>query len=166
MAVNHPSSDAYAKSGFANRMGWGSRPALLIIDVCQAYWLPSSPLSLLGNPDAEAVPESIRRLLKAAREAKVPVVWSEVEYTQPDMSDAGLFWRKSKVLDVWKKGDPRGLAAHVEGIEPEAGETVIVKKYASAFFGTALATDLHVGHSSRRSLISAVADRMTAGPQY
>lgn len=147
MAVNHASSDSYAKSGFANRMGWGSRPALLIIDVCQAYWSPSSPLSLLGNPEAEAVPESIRRLLKTARDAQIPVVWSEVEYTQPDMADAGLFWRKSKVLDVWKKGDPRGLAAHVEGIEPQAGETVIVKKYASAFFGTALATDLHVGDS-------------------
>lgn len=144
MAVNHPCSDSYANSGFANRMGWGSRPALLIVDVCQAYWSPSSPLSLLGNPEAVGVPESIRRLLKAARDAQVPVLWSDVEYTHLDMADAGLFWHKSKVLDVWKRGDPRGLAAHIEGVEPQVDETVIVKKYASAFFGTALATDLHV----------------------
>ncbi|KFA64986.1 hypothetical protein S40285_09064 [Stachybotrys chlorohalonatus IBT 40285] len=144
MAVNHPSADSYVRSGFANRMGWGSRPALLVIDVCQAYWSRSSPLSLLENPEAGSVPDSIRSLLAAARKAKVPVVWSEVEYTHPDMADAGLFWHKSKVLDIWKKDDPRGLAAHVHGIEPHASETTIVKKYASAFFGTALATDLHI----------------------
>lgn len=144
MAVSHPSSTSYANSGFANRMGWGSRPALLIIDVCKAYWSSSSPLSLLGNPQAEAVPDAIRRLLRAARDAHVPVLWSEVEYTQPNMEDAGLFWRKSKVLDVWKREDPRGLATYVEGIAPRTGETVIIKKYASAFFGTALATDLQV----------------------
>lgn len=144
MAISHPSSDSYAQSGFANRMGWGKRPALLIIDVCQAYWSPSSPLSLLANPEAVGVPDSIRRLLAAARSGNVPVVWSEVEYTQPDMADAGLFWRKSKVLDVWKRGDPRKLAAYVDGLEPKTGETIIVKKYASAFFGTALATELQV----------------------
>ncbi|KAH8646816.1 Isochorismatase-like protein [Xylariales sp. PMI_506] len=150
MAVEHPSSGSYARSGFAQRMGWGERPALLVIDVCKAYWSPSSPLSLLGNPAAEAVPDSIRRLLAAARAGGVPVVWSQVEYNRPDMADAGLFWRKSKVLDVWKQGDPRGLAECMEGIEPAEGDTVIIKKYASAFFGTALATELRVsGYRSR-----------------
>src|SRR4051812_10513045 len=111
MSVQHASSASYAKSGFANRMGWGLRSALLIIDVCVAYWSESSPLSLLGNPDAEAAPDSMRRLLAAAREGNVPVVWSQVEYTHPDMADAGLFWQKAKVLDVWKVDDTRGLAA-------------------------------------------------------
>lgn len=125
-------------------MGWGQRPALLIIDVCVAYWSPSSPLSLLNNPEAVTAPESMRRLLSAARENGFPVVWSTVEYKDPDMADAGLFWHKSKSLDVWKKGDERGLAAYMEGIEPVKGETVILKKYASAFFGTTLASSLHI----------------------
>ncbi|KAK3377466.1 hypothetical protein B0H63DRAFT_524753 [Podospora didyma] len=60
------------------------------------------------------------------------------------MADAGLFWRKAKVLDVWEQGDPRGLAACLPGLEPERGDTVIVKKYASAFFGTTLAASLQV----------------------
>ena len=144
MAVAHVSSDSYAKSGFANRMGWGERPALLIIDVCVAYWSASSPLSLLGNPEAETAPDSMRRLVAAARAGNVPVVWSQVEYTHPDMADAGLFWRKAKVLDVWKKGDTRGLAACLEGLEPATEDTVVVKKYASAFFGTTLASSLQV----------------------
>lgn len=127
-------------------MGWGARPALLIIDVCAAYWTESSPLSLLGNPAAEAAPESMRRLLAAARAGSgVPVVWSQVEYTSPDMADAGLFWRKAKVLNVWQRGDPRGLAKCLDGLEPdETRDTVVVKKYASAFFGTSLATELQV----------------------
>ncbi|CAJ2508931.1 Uu.00g139570.m01.CDS01 [Anthostomella pinea] len=144
MAVNHTSAESYSRSGFANRMGWGQRPALMIIDVCRAYWDASSPLSLLGNAEAEAAPNSIRRLLDAARAGRVPVVWSEVQYSSPDMADAGLFWRKAKVLDVWKKGDSRGLAEPLDGLASEEGDTVVVKKYASAFFGTALATELHV----------------------
>ncbi|KAK7751892.1 hypothetical protein SLS62_006193 [Diatrype stigma] len=146
MSIEGASSASYARSGFANRMGWGARPALLIIDVCAAYWTESSPLSLLGHPAAEAAPDSMRRLLAAARAGKgVPVVWSQVEYTSPDMADAGLFWRKAKVLDVWKRGDPRGLAKCLDGLEPdEERDTVVVKKYASAFFGTTLATELQV----------------------
>ncbi|CAG9984188.1 unnamed protein product [Clonostachys byssicola] len=141
---SHPSSKSYSQSGFGGRMGWGKRPALLIIDVCKAYWTEGSPLSLLGNPEAEAAPDSMRRLLKAARSSGVPVVWSEVQYTHPEMKDAGLFWHKSKGLSVWQKGDTRGLAEYVEGIVPLPEETVIVKKYASAFFGTTLATELQV----------------------
>ncbi|KAJ5930147.1 hypothetical protein N7466_005640 [Penicillium verhagenii] len=140
--LQHLSATSYAQSGFSNRMGWGKRPALLIIDVCKAYWTEGSPLSLLGNPAAESAPESMRHLLSAAREGEVPVVWSEVKYSRPDMSDAGLFWLKAKPLDVWLEGDKRGLADYVDGLEPAIHDTVVVKKYASAFFGTTLATEL------------------------
>ena len=144
MSIPHASSESYARSGFANRMGWGKRPALLIIDVCTAYWTESSPLSLLGNPAAVDAPDSMRKLVAAARAAGVPVVHSQVEYTHPDMADAGLFWNKAKVLNVWHKDDTRGLAACLPGLGPEEGDTVVVKKYASAFFGTTLASSLHV----------------------
>lgn len=125
-------------------MGWGQRPALLLIDVCVAYWSPKSPLSLLDNLAAERAPDSMRRLLAAAREGNVPVVWSKVEYNKADMADAGLFWHKAKVLDVWKSGDERGLAADVEGLTPSKDDVIVVKKYASAFFGTSLSSELKV----------------------
>ncbi|KAK8118195.1 uncharacterized protein PG998_006476 [Apiospora kogelbergensis] len=58
--------------------------------------------------------------------AGVPVLWTAVEYGPGlAMADAGLFWAKPKSL--------RG-----------GGEVVVKKKYASAFFGTALASDLRV----------------------
>lgn len=143
--LEHASSTSYARSGFSNRMGWGKRPALLIIDVCKAYWTEGSPLSLLGNPAAESAPDSMRNLLSAAREGSVPVVWSEVRYSRPDMADAGLFWLKAKPLKVWLKGDTRGLADYMDGLEPAIDDTVVVKKYPSAFFGTTLASELQVG---------------------
>lgn len=65
------------------------------------------------------------------------------------MSDAGLFWRKAKCLDVWLAGDQRGLAECIEGLKPQQGEVVVVKKYASAFFGTSLASELQVRRLSQ-----------------
>lgn len=141
----NPASASYATSGFSARMGWGSRPALLLVDVCTAYWTASSPLSLLSNPAATEAPAVMRRLLAAARAARVPVIWTQVRYEKADMADAGLFWKKAKALDVWKVGDERDLADWMEGLVPREGETVVVKRYPSAFFGTALSTDLTVG---------------------
>lgn len=141
----HPDTASYANSGFGNRMGWGFRPALLLIDVCKAYWTPGSPLDLSAHAPSMACPDVMRRLLAAARMGGCPVLWTAVEYARDgDMRDAGLFWRKSKSLDVWRVGDERGLAEWVEGLKPTAGESVLKKKYASAFFGTVLATELRV----------------------
>lgn len=132
----------YASAGFGNRIGWGKSPALMLIDVCTAYWAEGSPLDTSSNPSSLAAPESMRRLLAAARAGGSPVIWTRCEYD--DMAEAGIFWLKSKALDVWKKGDQRGFDQMLEGLEPQEGDVVIVKKYPSAFFGTDLATRLNV----------------------
>ncbi|EXJ93800.1 hypothetical protein A1O1_02193 [Capronia coronata CBS 617.96] len=142
--TTNSASDSNVQSGYGNRMEWGQRPALILIDVCKAYWTEGSPLSVLSNPTGAASPDSMRRLLAAARAGNVPVIWTKVEYTRADMGDAGLFWRKAKALDVWLKGDTRGLADCIEGLEPAEGEVVVVKKYPSAFFGTSLISELQV----------------------
>jgi nicotinamidase-related amidase len=146
--VAHPEAASYAASGYGNRMGWGKRPALLLIDICKGYWTAGSPLDLSGNPSATTVPESAARLVTAARAGGVPVVWTAVEYTSPDMSDAGLFWQKAKTLEVWRIGSKlheQGLADWVNAdLTPVAGDIVVKKKYASGFFGTTLATELAV----------------------
>lgn len=151
---NHAQASSYQASGFGNRMGWGARPALLLIDVCKAYWTPGSPLDLSGYASAQQCPAIMKRLLEAARASGAPVIWTAVEYSPGlDMADAGLFWKKSKSLGVFNQGlDERGLGGWLEGLEPlpresngaGGGELVVKKKYASAFFGTALASDLQV----------------------
>ena len=134
----------YLKSGFSNKMGWGSRPALCLIDVCKAYWEEGSPLNTSANPESVEAPASMRKLLVAARSAKVPVIWTKVYYDRADMADAGLMYAKAKVLTVWQKGDTRGYDSYVEGLVPEPEEIIITKKMPSAFFGTTLAADLHL----------------------
>jgi len=144
--VSHQDAASYAASGYGRRMGWGSRPALVLIDMCKAYWTPGSPLDLSANPDAVSVPASASRLVAAAREGGVPIAWTAVEYTTPDMADAGLFWLKAKTLEVWQVGSglhQQGLADWVdEGLTPVEGDVLVKKKYPSGFFGTTLATEL------------------------
>ncbi|KAK4549556.1 hypothetical protein LTR36_006553 [Oleoguttula mirabilis] len=134
---------SYKASGFGGRMGWGSRPALLLIDVCTAYWTPGSPLDTSSNPASVASPEVMQRLLTAARASQVPVIWTQVQY-KPGMRDAGLFFAKSKSLDVWEAGNERGFDALMPGLAPTEGEEVVVKRHPSAFFGTELAGMLHL----------------------
>ncbi|ORY61027.1 putative N-carbamoylsarcosine amidase [Pseudomassariella vexata] len=140
----HSQAASHQQSDFGNRMGWGSKPALVLIDVCKAYWTEGSPLNCSGYEPATKAPEAMRHLLAEARSSAIPVIWTTVEYTDLDMRDAGLFWLKSKSLDVWNVGDTRGYNGWVDGLVPERGEMVVKKKYASAFFGTSLATDLRL----------------------
>ncbi|KAF2767269.1 N-carbamoylsarcosine amidase [Teratosphaeria nubilosa] len=142
-STQHADLASYKASGFNGRMGWGQRPALLLIDVCKAYWCSGSPLDTSANPASVASLEVMKRLLATARESKVPVIWTQVSYKK-GMKDAGLFYRKSRVLDVWEEGNTRGYDDLVTGLEPAEGEEVVVKKHPSAFYGTELASQLHL----------------------
>jgi nicotinamidase-related amidase len=53
-----------------------------------------------------------------------------------------VFFRKVTALGCFEAGAHPELAAFAEGLEPVRGETVISKQYASAFFGTSLASTL------------------------
>ncbi|OSS47619.1 hypothetical protein B5807_07269 [Epicoccum nigrum] len=145
MAPNdHSDHDSYVKSGLAGKVGWGNKPALLLVDVCNAYWSKDSPFDTTENPASAAAPASIARLVAAAREGRIPLVWTRIEYTEPDMSDAGIFYCKAPILKVFLKGNETGLESWLPGLEPQAGELVITKRYPSAFFATDLSTRLQV----------------------
>jgi maleamate amidohydrolase len=124
-------------SGFSGRVGWGARPAVVVIDLVRAYTHPDGPFAL---PDAQAAVEATAELVETARDKDVPVVWTVVRYAA-GLADGGLFVRKVPALACFAEdaaGDWGDLA-----LEPAAGELVVVKQYASAFFGTSLATTLH-----------------------
>lgn len=122
-------------SAFDGHLAFGQRPALLIVDFAMAYLDPASPLFA----GAEAALASNVRLLAAARGAGVPVIFTRVEYT-PGGANGGLFYRKIPALKVFDAGSP--LGEFPASLQPEAGETVVTKQYASAFFGTSLAAIL------------------------
>ena len=124
-------------SGFSGRVGWGTRPAVVVIDLVRAYTHPDGPFAL---PDVRPAVEATAELVETARDKDVPVFWTVVRYA-PGLADGGLFVRKVPALACFgadAAGDWGNLA-----LEPDDGEVVVVKQYASAFFGTSLATTLH-----------------------
>lgn len=121
---------------FDKTVGFGERPALLVVDFVRAYTTEGAALYAKGVVDAVAATVP---LLAAARAARVPVIFTKVEYT-PSAIEGGLFVKKVPVLRQLVAGAP--LAAIVPELEPRAEETVLVKQYPSAFFGTSLAPAL------------------------
>jgi maleamate amidohydrolase len=125
----------YARAGYHKPLGFGKKPALLLIDFVEAYFEPSSPL----YADVGAALASANRLLSAAREAGILIVFTNVVY-QNSLVDGGMFRRKVPALDAMEFGNP--LGAWPKGLSPRKGELVISKQYPSAFFGTSLASTL------------------------
>lgn len=127
----------YARGGYTRRLPPGQAPALLIVDFVQAYLEPGSPL-YAGVEEARIASVA---LLATAREAGIPIVHTHVLY-EPGGRDGGVFFRKIPALACFERGAHPELAAFASGLEPRAGETVITKQFASAFFATPLAPTL------------------------
>lgn len=122
--------------GFAGTLRPGRRPSVLAIDLMRAYFDPASPLCL---PSRDCL-ASAARVLAAARGCGVPVIHTRVEYA-PDGSDGGVFVRKVQALEHLYGGGP--MSELMPEVAPVEGELVVTKQYASAFFGTSLASTLH-----------------------
>lgn len=129
----------YAHAGFGNRLGFGNKPALVVIDFCNAYTTPGSPL--FAGDGIDQVRADAAKLLEAARAAGILVLHTTVRYTRGGV-DGGVFFRKAGPLKLFVEGADPHLQAFAPGLEPAAGEPAIVKQYASAFFGTSLASTL------------------------
>lgn len=122
---------------FDGRIGFGRRPALLIVDFIRAYTTTGSPLY------APAVADAVGHtavLLESARRRGALVVFTRVTY-DPQGIAGGRFVDKVPVLRRLVAGEP--LAEIVPELAPGPGEVVLEKQYASAFFGTPLASLLN-----------------------
>jgi len=124
--------------GFHGRAGFGKKPALIVIDMSVGFTDPGSPL----HCDLEDVVEAIGRLLAAARAARLPVVYTTVAYDDAAKERAAVFIEKVPALLTLEAGsrfveiEPR--------LAPQPGEPVLTKLFASAFYGTTLASLLMV----------------------
>lgn len=131
--------EVYGKAGLGQTFTLGRKPALLIVDFSCGF---TDPACTLGS-DMTAEVEATRQLLDAARAKGLPVVHTTIGY-EANGKDGGLWLQKVPALgDLqlgghWVEIDPR--------LEPREDETVIVKKGASAFFGTNLASVLVSQH--------------------
>jgi maleamate amidohydrolase len=121
---------------FDGTLGFGQRPAVIVVDFIRAYTEPGSPL--YAPPVVDAV-KATRTLLEAARAAGLPVIYTRVLY-HPSGIDGGLFVRKVPALRRMIEGEP--LADIVPELPPGPDDLILIKQYASAFFGTSLAATL------------------------
>lgn len=132
---------ALARAGFGQRLEFGERAAVLVIDAqrymvgaegADAQW-PSS----CGDVGRRAV-VMIARLVDAAHAAGIPCVFTRFELAR-DGSDVGVYSRKRRFLDSehWCLEGTAG-AMLVPEITVATDDTVIVKKKPSAFHGTHL----------------------------
>lgn len=137
MTDGQSASDNY-KGVWGNRIGFGVRPALLVIDFMQGYTTEGAPLYAPGV--VSAVAETVE-LLDTARRTGIPVVHTNIRYHPGHFADGGMWVRKAPVMKDMVEGNP--LAAFCPEVVPRAEEVVISKQYASAFFGTSLAPMLH-----------------------
>jgi len=127
--------DFYLKKGFGARVGFGQRPALIVIDMIRAFTDLESPLASKHDSQIEA----INRLLEPARERQVPIIFSTVAY-DPDFQSAGIWIRKIPAISWLVEGSE--WVEVDERFNRRPNEMLLVKKYASCFFGTDLATRL------------------------
>lgn len=126
----------YAEAGFGNRLGFGEAPALLIVDMINAYLVPGAPL----YAGVEAELEVCKRLRDRFHAAEFPVIFTRVEY-EPGGADGGYFFKKVGALKNLERGNP--LGDFPDGLRPADGDIVVTKQYASSFFGTSLASTLN-----------------------
>lgn len=129
------SREDYRQAGFAQTLGFGSAPAVVVVDAVAAYVTEGSPMYLPSGHDAIC---AMAALLAAARSRGVPVAYTTVVFDSPDGTDAPLFFKKIPSLRVLARGSELGRIP--EAIAPAGGEVVFEKKYASAFYGTTFAT--------------------------
>ncbi len=128
----------YRQAGFGHHLPFGSKPALIIIDVSRAYSDPSGPL--FHSSYAELVPRIVAAR-KVFQTLKLPIIFTKVSYSK-GMLDGGLFYKKVPSLRAFEEGSP--YSDFPFELSPSKEELIVTKRYASAFFGTNLASDLHL----------------------
>ncbi|CAI2784326.1 MAG TPA: isochorismatase [Serratia grimesii] len=134
--ANDSLSDNYS-GVWGNRIGFGQRPALLLIDFMQGYTTEGAPLFAPGV--VSAVEESMA-LLATARQTGIPVIHTNIRYHAGHFANGGIWVKKAPVMKDMVDGNP--LAAFCPQVAPRTTEVVLTKQYASAFFGTSLASML------------------------
>jgi maleamate amidohydrolase len=125
----------YARAQLGQSIKLGIHPAVLVVDLNHGF---TDPASSLGS-DLTAVVEATRQVIEAARTKGLPIVYTTIGF-EPNCKDGGLWPQKIPSLaelqlgSRWVEIDPR--------LDPGPDDTILLKKGASAFFGTNLAAIL------------------------
>lgn len=126
----------YERASMDNRVGYGDRPALLVVDLQRGFTDGANPL----GGDLTAVVERTNRLLDAAHGADVPVVCTRIVTSHPTGDDLGIWAEKIPRLDTLATGSE--WVELDERLAVDADDHVLDKRQASAFHETELGSML------------------------
>lgn len=139
----------FTKAGYGHRAGFGTRPALLVIDVNRRFCGGDAPEPIMDSLDRyrnscgprawDAIPR-IQEVLYACRAKGVPVFFSTGLTPTVGLFQRGR-WADKNPRNVEDLTDPEGERI-VSSLTPRADELVIAKDKPSVFFGTPLAAYL------------------------
>jgi hypothetical protein len=108
----------YEKQGFGNRIGFGKKPALLVIDFINGFNDPDA----FGGGNIQDAIDNTAELLAVARHMDLPIVFTSHVYAE-DGSEDGVFNLKSPGLAKLKRGTKE--VEVVEELTPRPGERVL-----------------------------------------
>ncbi|MEA3025471.1 MAG: hypothetical protein QOF91_756 [Alphaproteobacteria bacterium] len=132
--ANNTSESVYREQGLGQRLGFGERPAILVIDMQHDFCDPDAPTTLW--PSILSTYDPILQLCTSARTRRIPVFYTQ-GLVAADGSSAGL-WR----FKMRAHGDGRVQIVGSRGAEiipelkPETTDHIIRKWRPSAFFRT------------------------------
>ncbi len=122
--------------GFGNKVGFGERPALLVIDFIKGFTDTNCPLG--SNLDDEVA--ATKKLLDSFRYRTICPFILRRRLMMKKWFRRVFLSKKFRVLHILKIGSH--WIEIDESLAPISGEVVWTKQYASAFFGTSLASAL------------------------
>lgn len=114
----------------SGRVGFGKRPALIIVDATNGFTDPASPL----GSESTAELAVIERLITAFRARGLPIAYTVNAYKQA--SEASVFREKIPLLNLLVADTP--IAQIAASIAPRPGDIVIRKTVPSGFFDSPL----------------------------
>ena len=123
---------SYEKRGWGGRVGFGERPAVIVIDFARG-WTDPAKVTYGSNLD-DAVERTVK-LLEVARQEDIPIFFTVMSYGPDDVKAP---------VDLKMPALQSALADGSEAVELDAKlgrrptEKLIVKKHASSFKGTNL----------------------------
>ncbi|WP_129113536.1 isochorismatase family protein [Halegenticoccus tardaugens] len=137
MTTDDSKEAVYERAGMTdNRIGFGERPAVVVVDVQNGMTDHENPL----GADLPEMVEYANKVVQAAREANVPVVFTRTVTTHPDAADMGVFAEKIPALKTLRDGTEW---TEIDGrMDVRGGDHVLDKRHASAFHGTELGSML------------------------
>ncbi|MDB5741689.1 MAG: N-carbamoylsarcosine amidase [Polaromonas sp.] len=141
MPTNQPvqsvsDEEFFRQRGFGIKIGFGARPALLVVDLTLGFTDAQRPL----GADLSTQICATNALLAAAHHKNIPVIFTSVRYDDQQLADAGIWALKQKgASSLMATGDGHQLDSR---LDVDSRDALLYKKYASCFFGTDLVSRL------------------------